>query len=263
MRRLIIATALALAGSTVALAPAATASGSYTVTATPSATSLDVGQTFLVKGHISPRATGKHAVVQLLVAGHWVTVQRARIGRYGNYRATVAVTQAGENRYRVLKRRWHDTLRGFSPTFTITGWRWRAVTELPRLADTNNAMLASGTFKGTTYQPYLRQGNATGDAADLKVTLGQQCDRLDGHVSGDATSATTTASDTTILGSLPATPTTYGQAIAHNTVTRDGDPVHVVRGADSIAALQGLEVSSTMDAGNDVGWGALRVHCKS
>ena len=105
MRRLMITVALALAGSLLVLAPPATASGSYTVTATPSATSLDLGQTFQVKGHVSPRATGKYAVVQMVVAGHWVTVTRARIGRYGNYRATVAVTQAGENRYRVLKRR--------------------------------------------------------------------------------------------------------------------------------------------------------------
>jgi hypothetical protein len=254
---------LALAGSLLVLAPPATASGSYTVTATPSATSLDVGQTFQVKGHVSPRATGKYAVVQMVVAGHWVKVARARIGRWGNYRATVAVTQAGDNRYRVLKRRWHNTLRGFSPVFTITGWRWRAVTELPHLADTNNTMLSSGTFMGTVYQPYLRQGNAAGDPADLEVTLGQQCDRLDGHVSGDATSATPSTSDTTILGSLPATPTTFGQAIASNRVSRDADPVHIVRGADSIAALQALEVSSTMAAGNYVGWGALRVHCKS
>lgn len=263
MRRLMIIVVLALASCTLVLGPPATAAGNYTVTATASATNADVGRTFTVTGHVTPRATGKYVAIQLLAAGHWVTVQRARIGRYGNYRATVPVTQPGENRFHVLKRRWHNTLRGISPTFTVVGWRWRPVTDLPRLSDANNTVLASGSFKGTTYEPYLRQGSAAGDDGDLKVTLGQQCDRLDGHVSGDATSTSNDPSDTTILGSLPATPTVYDKAIAHNTVTRDADPAHVVRGPDAIAGLQALEINGTVTAGNYVGWGALRLHCRS
>jgi hypothetical protein len=267
MRRLIITVVLAVAGGMLALAPPASATGRYTVTATVSATNVDVGQTFLVKGHVTPRATGKYALVQLLVSGHWVTVQRARIGRYGNYRATVAVTQAGDHQYRVLKRRWHNTLRGFSPVFTVTGWRWRSVTDLPAYTTPSNAsVLASGDVGATaypaTFKPLLKLGSAAGDDGSATYVLAQSCTKFDSEV-GVTTDSVSSADQQAILGVIAtqggSVTQIAGQAVAHNQ-----DPAHVVRSGTVISGAYALNLTGDVNAADTyVGWGNPRVYRKS
>jgi len=267
MRRLITAVVLALAGSTLVLGPPASASGSYTVTANVSATNVDVGSTFTVNGHVSPRATGKYVAIQMVVAGHWVTVQRARIGRYGNYRATVPVTHAGENRYHVLKRRWHSTLRGFSPTFTVIGWRWRPLATLPAYAPpTNTAVLASGDLGPTTYpstfQPLLKQGSAAGADGSATYVLANSCTKFDSEV-GVTTDSASSADQLAIVGVIATQGGSVTQ-IAGQTIAHNQDPAHVVRTGTVISNAYALNITGDVNAaGTYVGWGNPQVYCRS
>lgn len=203
----------------------------------------------------------------MLAAGHWVTVQRARIGRYGNYHATVAVTQAGDHQYRVLKRRVGSTLRGFSAVFTITGWRWRSVTDLPAYGTTANAaVLTSGdlgpTAYPTTYHPLLKLGSAAGDDGSVSYVLANACTKFDSEV-GVTTDSTSSADQQAILGVIAAQGGSVtqiaGQAVAHNQ-----DPAHVVRSGTAIAGAYAINLTGDVNAATTyVGWGAPRVYCKS
>src|SRR3954452_9739895 len=153
MRLLMIGAVVALGSSTLVLGPAATAAGCYTVPSSVSATSVDVGQGFTVRGHVSPLARGEYAVVQRRVGTGWTRVARDTINRYGNYRATVPVTEPGDSEYRVLKRHSRGHLRGVSTTFTVTGWRWRALNTMPTYGTTTNVgYVASGNL-GTLLYP--------------------------------------------------------------------------------------------------------------
>lgn len=267
MRRLVIGALMALLSTTLLVSSPASAESRFTVGATVSATNVDVGQTFQVKGHITPRATGKYAVVQMLAAGHWVTVQRARIGRYGNYRATVPVTQPGDHSYRVLKRRWHSILRGFSAPFTVTGWRWRSVTDLPAYGTTTNAaVLASGdlgpTAYPTTYKPLLKLGSAAGDDGSVSYVLDHACTKFDSEV-GVTTDSTSSADQLAILGVVATNGGSVTQ-LAGQTVAHNQDPAHVVRSGAAISGAYALNLTGDVNAPTTyVGWGAPRVYCKS
>jgi hypothetical protein len=267
MRRLMISAVLALLSTTLVLASPAAASSSYTVTAVASATNVDVGQTFLVKGHISRRARGEYAVIQLSAAGHWVTVQRARIGKYGNYHATVPVTQAGDNSYRVLKRRSHGILRGVSPTFTVVGWRWRPLTTLPTYGVISNAnLLASGDLGPSaypaTYAPLLKLGSAAGDDGSVSYLLANACTKFDSDV-GVTTDSSSAAGQLAILG-VVATQGGGVMQIAGQTVAHNQDPAHIMRTGTVIANAYALNLYGDVNAADTyIGWGGPRVYCKS
>ena len=261
MRRSIITAALALGSSTLVLGPAATAADSYTVTQSVSATNVDVGQSVTVRGHVSPIARKEWAIVQRHVGTSWVRVARDRINRYGNYRATVPVTAPGDGEYRVLKRRSHDHLRGISATFTLSGWRWRALNSLPTSGPiTNVAYLASGDLGTTafpvTYAPLIRMGTA----GSVSYVLAQKCTKFEGDV-GVTPDSTVDTFQTAILGTFAegGSPT---QVLGQD-VRRNQDPAHVVRTGTAISQAWGLNLTADSDAGASIGWGGARVYCKS
>jgi hypothetical protein len=261
MRHLMITAALALGSSTLVLGPAATAADSYTVTASVSATSVDVGQGFTVRGHVSPVARKEWAVIQRHVGSSWTKVARDRINRYGNYRATVPVTEPGDAEYRVLKRHSQGHLRGVSATFTVSGWRWRALNSLPTSgAISNVSYLASGDL-GTsgypvTYSPLIKMGTG----GSVSYVLGQKCTKFEGDV-GVTPDSTIDTFQTAIVGTFAegGSPT----QILGQDVRRNQDPAHVVRSGTAISQAWGLNLTADSDAGASIGWGGARVYCKS
>jgi hypothetical protein len=261
MRRSTITAVLTLAASTLVLGPAATASDSYTVTQSVSATNVDVGQSVTVRGHVSPIARGEWAVVQRHVGTGWTKVARDRINRYGNYRATLPVTEPGDSEYRVLKRHSHGHLRGVSSTFTVSGWRWRALNTLPTSgAITNVSYLASGDLGTTgypvTYSPLVKMGTA----GSVSYVLAQKCTKFEGDV-GVTPDSTVDTIQTAILGTFPE----GGSAtqILGQDIRRNQDPAHVVRSGTVISQAWGLNLTADSDAGASIGWGGARVYCKS
>jgi hypothetical protein len=263
MRRIVITTALALASTAVGLAAPASAESRYTVTASVSATSVDVGQTFTVKGKVSPLARGEWAIVQRKVGSSWTKVARDAINRYGNYRATVTVTEPGDNEYRVLKRHSRGHLRGVSATFTVTGWRWRALHTMPTSGPINNvAYLASSTLGTTdypiTYSPLIKVGGPGGSAT---YVLAQKCTKFEGDVGVTPDSAADTF-QTAILGTLAAEGASAVQVLGQS-VRRNQDPAHVARSGAVISQAWGLNVYADATAGTFIGWGNAKVYCKS
>lgn len=269
MRRVIVSSVLALVATLFVSTAPAVASSSYTVTAIVSATNVDVGDSFTVRGHISPLARKEWAIVQRLTSTGWTKVTRVRIGKWGNYRATVPVTDPGDTTYRVLKRRSHGHLRGVSPTFVVTGWRWRPLTTLPTYGTiTNAAVLASGTL-GTstypaTYTPLIRLGSAAGDDGSISYLLANKCTKFDGDV-GVTPGSTSTADQLANVGVIATNGGAVTQ-IAGQTVTVNQDPSHVARSGSVISGAYALNLGTTLDAGATdtyVGWGGAKVYCKS
>jgi hypothetical protein len=263
MQRLIIATALALASGAVGLASPAAAESRYTVTASVSATNVDVGQTFTVKGHVSPTARKEWAIVQRKVGTGWTKVTRDAINRYGNYRATVTVTEPGDNVYRVLKRHSHGHLRGVSAEVTVTGWRWRALNTMPTSGAINNvAYLASGTLGTTdypiTYSPLIKMGGPGGSAT---YVLAQKCTKFEGDVGVTPDSAADTF-QTADLGTQAAEGASAVQFVGQS-VRRNQDPAHVARSGAVISQAWGLNLFAEATAGTYIGWGNAKVYCKS
>jgi hypothetical protein len=263
MRSIVIATVLALASGAVGLAAPAAAEDRYTVTASISATNVDVGQAFTVRGHVSPWARGEWAIVQRWAGTGWSEVSRDRINRNSNYRATVTVTEPGDNVYRVLKRHSHGHLRGTSTVVTVTGWRWRALNTMPTSDAINNvAYLATGTLGTTdypvTYSPLIKVGGPGGSAT---YVLAQKCTKFEGDVGVTGDSAAD-AYQTAILGTLAAQGASPVQILGQS-VRRNQDPAHVARSGAVISQAWGLNVYADATAGTFIGWGGAKVYCKS
>lgn len=263
MRRLMITAVVAVASSTLVLGPSATAADSYSVTASVSATNADVGQSVTVRGHVSPLARGEWAVVQRRVGTSWTKVTRDRINRYGNYRATVPVTEPGDTDYRVLKRHSRGHTRGVSSIFTLTGWRWRPLSTMPTSGAINNvAYLASGTLGTTdspvTYSPLIKLG---GPGGSVSYVLAQKCTKFEGDVGVTGDSAADTF-QTAILGTQAAEGASPTQILGQS-VRRNQDPAHVARSGAVISEAWGLNVYADATAGTFIGWGNAKVYCKS
>lgn len=261
MRVLLLSAALALGASSLVLAPAATAADSYTVTASVSANSVDVGQAFTVRGHISPTARHEYAVVQRQTSTGWTRVARDAINKYGNYRATVTVPDPGDHVYRVLKRHSHGHLRGVSATFTVTGWHWRALSSLPTTGTVSAVSFpASGQLGPTAYPVTFSPFIKLDDLGTVTYVLAKQCSRFEGEV-GVTTDSATDTDQTAMVSTLPQVgdPT----QIVGQVVRRNQDPAHVVRSGAVISDAWALNLARSGTSGNYVGWGDPRVYCKS
>jgi hypothetical protein len=266
MRKIIIGAVLAALSTTLAVASPAAAEDRYTVTATVSATNIDVGQSFTVRGHVSPTARGEWAVVQRHTStGGWAKVTRDKINKYGNYRATITVTEPGNNEYRVLKRHSRGHLRGVSPTVTVVGWRWRSVTTLPTYGTIANAAhLATGDLGPVafphTYQPLVKLGDPAGNDGSISYLLEGKCTKFDSEVGVTVDSASTDP-QLANLGAIA-----QGGAvvqIAGQTVSRNQDPAHITRSGTAIEGAWAINLGGETTADNYVGWGNPRVYCKS
>jgi len=266
MRRVILTTVLAVAAATVGVASPAAAEDRYTVTVTVSATNVDVGQSFTVRGKVTPVARGEWAIIQRQTATGWTRVTRDKINKYGIYRATIPVTQPGDATYRVLKRHSRGHLRGVSPTFKVSGWRWRSLTTMPTYGTISNAsLLASGVLGPVayphTYAPFVKLGSAGGADGSISFLLENKCTKFDGDA-GVTVDSASTADQLANLGVIA-----QGGAvtqIAGQQVNRGQDPAHIERSGTVIEGAWAINLNGQVTAPDTyVGWGNPRVYCKS
>lgn len=270
MRRFAAASTTLVLGVTLLLvAGPADAGARYAVTALASTTKVDVGQSFTLRGRVTPKAGGQRVKVQRLVGSTWTTVTRATLNRRSKYVATVKVTAPGDNRYRVVKPRSSGHKKGTSPTVTVVGWRWRAVTSLPLSTyedhDTQGITeSATGMLLGTSYSPFITTATDF-PHGDGFYRLDGRCTQLDVHAGGTPASPTSDPSNARISASLLTNPANVTENLAELSVSRDVDPFHVLRGPSVMSQVAVLVFHSDAAGtnGNFVGWGSAKVYCRS
>jgi len=267
MRKLLSGlTAIVVTAAVLSVASPADAATRYTVTAVAGTAKVDVGQSFTLSGTVTPKATGQRVLVQRRTGSSWTTIKRTTLNRRSRYVATVKVTTAGTNLYRVLKPRSNGHRKGISPTVTVVGWRWRSITTLPTYGTITNANLLSSGQLGqppylTTYQPFLELGSPAGDDGSISYLLANNCTRFEGvvGVSADSNSDNT---QTAIVGVIP----TGGalMQIAGQPVQRNRDPAYLARSGSVIAQAMVLNLYGDVNvAGTYIAWGNPRVYCRS
>lgn len=263
MRRLLAGlTAIAVAATVLMILSPAEAATRYAVTAFVSTAKVDVGQSVTLRGKVTPKARGQKVKVQRLVGGSWTTITRATLNRRSKYAATIKVTSAGDNRYRVVKPRSAGHKKGVSPIVTVVGWRWRSLTSLP-LADSSNAtVLASGLLGETVFRPYIELGSAAGGFARRSYVLDGKCAQIDAHVGGTPDSVPAGPYNAQLRRSLAADPTSFA-AVSQAFVYPGQDPIHIERGPAVVQQWARVEVFASLAANAYVGWGAVKVYCRS
>jgi hypothetical protein len=254
--------ALAVVAALVLVTSPADAASRYVVTVSASTDKADVGQTFTLSGKVTPRARGEKVQVQRFTGGLWTTVAKARLNRHSRYTATVAVAAPGDNLYRVVKPRSDGHRKGISPTVAVVGWRWRPVNELRVVGDTSyTTVLPSGILGGQPYSPYIKQSGPS-LTAQIVYALDGQCTRLDLHVGGTPDSPNTDPSYA-YLDATYVPPSTGPANLFNGPVSKNSDPVHIVRGPDVVSSIATITLFASIGAINGVAWGAAKAYCRS
>jgi hypothetical protein len=265
MRRFVAASTTLIVGATLLLVAGPADAGSrYTVTASASTAKVDVGQSFTLRGKVTPKASGQKVKVQRLAGSTWTTIARATLNRRSKYAATVTVTAPGDNRYRVVKPKSAGHKKGVSPTVTVVGWHWRALTSFPVRLESNYTFAASGYLGPVLYQPFARLGSPSAGSGYVAFEIAGKCAAFDGHagVTTDSVGDVDVAHEVRLIGSTASDPNNYDN-LAENRVYRGEDPVHFVRGAADITPLERLGFDANTGAGLYVGWGGSQVYCRS
>jgi hypothetical protein len=120
-------------------------------------------------------------------------------------------------------------------------------------------MQAVGYLGGQPYSPMIRQAGSYVTSAVF--ALDSKCSRLDLHVAGTSDSANSSTSYAYLDAKRVGSPG-FASMFA-GSVMKDGDPIHVVRGADQVSTVEQVSLSASTELGNAVGWGAARVYCRS
>jgi hypothetical protein len=270
MRRTIAGlTAIVVAATVLMILTPAGAASRYSVTVHTSTTTADVGQSFTLRGKVSPNARGQKVKAQRLDGSTWTTIKKAALNRRSKYAVTIAVTAPGDNRYRVVKPKSAGHKKGVSPTVTVVGWRWRDVTSLPLSTYEDHEThgiteSATGVLLGTSYSPFITTATDF-PGGDGLYRLDGMCTHLDVHVGGTPTSPTSDTSTARVAASLLTNPANVTESLAELTVSRDVDPFHVLRGPSIMSQVAVLLFHSDAAGtnGNFVGWGAAKVYCRS
>ena len=175
-RSLVTATAVALA---LAVAPTVSAEAApkkpvFTVSASLSTSTADVGQTVRLSGKVSgPRAAKKRLAVQRKVgSGTWKTVARTSTTKSRRYSARVKVTTAGAQQFRVVAPGTKKARQGVSRSRALTGWRWIDPSANGVVQDLTRATL---TIDGARHSTWVAPINSSGA---LFAQIDGRCDAL-------------------------------------------------------------------------------------
>jgi hypothetical protein len=241
----------------VGVAPAANASSSYAVTISSSATTLDLGHSFTLKGTVSPNAAGKSVAIQRKYAGgSWATITHATLSSGSRYSKTIKPTKAAVTSYRVVKAAAGSRHSGTSATKVVTVYRWRYLTDLPQAShDVGAEESNAATIMGRVYPHSVVETNNT----SMIYRLGGVCTKFTGVVGMDDSSplgATGTAmiiqEYASVLGSM-----------FFSSVAADAYGVYATNESQLTTAVSISLNASTSTAGAVVVWGSPRVYCAS
>lgn len=185
--RMWVTAAVALtAGVTTALAPSsateAPSSSTYVVFAHPSASYVETGDTFRVRGHVKPRTPGAKVWLLQRLEGsrRWTRTDSDRLDRRGRFVLKDRPSVPGMRAYRVLKPP-SDGLRGdLSYSMKLAVLRWERLTDLQPWAGCGTNPGSTVRIGGVTYPASLVATGSTGSCFMPSVTydLGGRCQTL-------------------------------------------------------------------------------------
>jgi hypothetical protein len=182
-------TAVALAaGVTTALAPSSATEApvasrsTYVVFAHPSASYVETGDTFRVRGHVKPRAAG--AKVWLLQrregSRRWTRTDSDRLDRRGRFVLKDRPSTPGMRAYRVLKPPSQGLRGDRSYSMKLAVLRWERLTDLQPWAGCGTNPGATVQVGGVAYPASLVAAGSAGGCFMPSVTydLGGRCQTL-------------------------------------------------------------------------------------
>ncbi|MDR7252707.1 hypothetical protein J2X46_001683 [Nocardioides sp. BE266] len=179
--RVWVAVAALVTGAMPVLAPSASTEGSppstYAVFAHPSASYVEVGDTFRVAGHVRPRAPG--ATVWLLQrldgSRRWTRTDSDRLDRRGHFDLTDRPSVPGVRSYRVLMPP-ANGLRGHrSWSMKVAVLRWERLADQQPWASCGVTLGSTVQIGGVTYPASLVVTGFAGCMPSVTYDLGSRC----------------------------------------------------------------------------------------
>ncbi|MCW2752155.1 MAG: hypothetical protein JWR83_3265 [Aeromicrobium sp.] len=246
---------LALLGAGVSFAEA---SSKYSVTITASATQLQLGHTFTLKGSVSPGAKGKTVSIQRKYgAGSWATIGHATLSTTSKYAKVIKPSKAAVTSYRVVKGSSSSHSAGTSSTKVVTVSRWRHLTDLPQFEHTLGAEQSnSATIKGHVYPHSVRASNN----ASITYTLGKACTGFTSVVGMDDSSVAGATGTATAF----VTYDTHGGTLFGSHAVAVGEYGTYITKETSLTGVIYLELSgSSSSNAKIVVYGTPQVYCAS
>ncbi|VXC40684.1 NPCBM/NEW2 domain-containing protein [Aeromicrobium sp. 9AM] len=254
MRKLFIV--LVAAAAILVPMQGAEAASAYSVTASVSISSIDLGKSFVLSGTVSPSAKGKTVKIQRQYAGgSWTTLVTKTLSSTSKYSVTIKPSKAGTTKYRVIKAASSTRAQGISSNRTVTVYRWRNLAGLAYTSSTQSVVFQGDLYvKGTYFANSfsIRQG----EYVDWDLS-GKACNRLktyigidDDAISGTTGTAYITYSDLELLNTEANL--AEGQSARYVLIPLGSDGVRFVPTVVSPSPSQGW-----------LGYGSPQVHCAS
>ena len=154
MRKLVIATALAVgtAGLAAVAAPAQ-AGVPWLVTVKADATQVNLGQTVSFSGKVTPggRAAGLKVVLQEKLPKGWKAQDTDKINARGRYRVSDKPTANTTRQYRVVMPATGQHAQGVSPKVKVAVYGWSNVSEHAAVNQSGMSSVGSVNLNGVTY----------------------------------------------------------------------------------------------------------------
>ncbi len=255
MRKLFIVLVVA-AAIVLPMQGAAAATAKYSVTASISASSIDLGKSFVLSGTVSPSAKGKTVKIQRqFPGGSWTTFVTKTLSSTSKYSVKITPSKAGATKYRAVKAASSTRAQGVSSSRTVTVYRWRYLADLAYTSSTQSAVFqgdlyVKGTYFGHSFS--IRQG----EYVDWNLA-GKACNRIKTYIGIDDDSISGTTGTAYI--------TNGGLDVINGEMTlAEGQSARYVLVALSSSTIRFLPgVTSSDPSRGWMGYGSPQVHCAS
>ncbi len=175
MRSTTLALGLAtvVAGAVLTAAPAQAAT--YGVTLTVSTSTADIGKKVTLTGKVSGKGSAKKSVViQRKTAKAWKTITTVTTSSKSTYSKAITIRSTGAGVYRVAAKKSGATSTGYSPSRTVTGFRWLWLHQQTQYS-------AGWIYAGSVEQlgvSYPHSLTLLDKDSQLSWGLGKACDKL-------------------------------------------------------------------------------------
>ena len=252
MRKLFIVL-VAAAAIVLPMQGAEAATAKYSVTASVSTSSVDLGKSFVLSGTVSPSAKGKTVKIQRQYAGgSWTTLVTKTLSSTSKYSVKITPSKGGPTKYRVVKAASSTRAQGVSSSRTVKVYRWLYLTGLPGTYTPPTIYRGYMYVKGTQFANSL--SIKQGEYADWNLA-GKGCNRLKVYIGIDDDSVSGTTGTSYITdGGLDVLNSEY--TLEKNQSARY---VLVSLATTTIRVLPGLNASNLSTAW--MGYGSPPVHC--
>jgi hypothetical protein len=182
MRKLFIVL-VAAAAILVPMQGAEAATAKYSVTASVSTSSVDLGKSFVLSGTVSPSAKGKTVKIQRQYAGgSWTTLVTKTLSSTSKYSVKITPSKAGPTKYRAVKAASSTRAQGISSSRTVTVYRWRYLLDLPNTRTPSTVFDGTVSIKNNLFAKSFSLKD--GEYVDWNLA-GKGCNRLKAYIGID------------------------------------------------------------------------------